>query len=120
MLRMQQSHKYSGQGNPGKSRLHNWWRIRSIRISSRNNGRIKKRQDRFCIKLYIIFYEITFVILLYGSTTVIRTKTLFFNTGEITNFSREIQNPKHYFFYQMKIVTNFQLQIQNSKLQTLS
>ena len=22
--------------------LHNWWRIRSIRISSRNNGRIKK------------------------------------------------------------------------------
>ena len=25
-----------------KSCLHNWWRIRSIRISSRNNGRIKK------------------------------------------------------------------------------
>ena len=32
--------------------LHNWWRIRSIRISSGNNGRIKKRQDRFCTKLW--------------------------------------------------------------------
>ena len=66
-----------GTRKPVKSFLHNWWRIRSIRISSRNNGRIKKRQDRFCIKLHIIFYEIRFVILLYGFTTVIRTKTLF-------------------------------------------
>ena len=79
-----------------------------------------RSQDRFCIKLYIIFYETTFVILLYGSTTVIRTKTLFFNTGEITNFSCEIQNPKHYFFLPDEIATKFQLQIQNSRLQTLS
>ena len=26
---------------------------------------------------------------------------------EITNFSCEIQNPKHYFFYQMKLLQNF-------------
>ena len=28
--------------NEKTSKKHNWWRIRSIRISSRNNGRIKK------------------------------------------------------------------------------
>ena len=72
---------------PVKSSLHNWWRIRSIRISSRNNGRVKKQQDRFCIKLYIIFYEIRFVILFCGSRTVRRTKTLFFNISEILQIS---------------------------------
>ena len=30
------------QQDTEKRCLHNWWRIRSIRISSRNNGRIKK------------------------------------------------------------------------------
>ena len=35
----------------------------------------RKQQDRFCIKNFTLyFYEITFVILLYGSTNVIRTK----------------------------------------------
>ena len=116
---MQQSHKYSGTRKPVKSALHNWWRIRSIRISSRNNGRIKKRQDRFCIKLYIIFYEITFVILLYGSTTVIRTKTLFSTQVklQISVAKFKIQNT---IFLPDEIATKFQLQIQNSRLQTLS
>ena len=72
---------------PVLSCLHNWWRIRSIRISSRNNKKTKKRQDRFCIKLYIIFYEIRFLILLCGSRNVIRTKTFFFNTSEILQIS---------------------------------
>ena len=36
-----------------------------------------KQQDRFCIKLYIIFYEIGFVTSLCGFRTAIRTKTLF-------------------------------------------
>ena len=31
----------NGQNKRRKGRLHNWWRIQSIRISSRNNGRIK-------------------------------------------------------------------------------
>ena len=31
-----------GRNKRRKGRLHNWWRIQSFRISSRNNGRIKK------------------------------------------------------------------------------
>ena len=116
----QRRNKKTGKKHPAyeeKAPLHNWWRIHRIRISSRNNGRIQKRQDRFCIKLYIIFYEIRFVILLYGSTSVIRTKTLFFNTGEITNFSHENQNPKHYFFFLTdEIATKFS--VTNSKFKT--
>ena len=86
---------------PRKSCLHNWWRIRSIRISSRNNEKTKKRQDRFCIKLYIIFYEIRFVILLCGSRNVIRTKNvLFFNTREILQISIvKFKIQKHYFSF---------------------
>ena len=60
-----------------KSSLHNWWRIRALGFHQETTEESKKRQDRFCIKLHIIFYEIRFVILLYGFTTVIRTKTLF-------------------------------------------
>ena len=63
---------------PVKSCLHNWWRIRSIRISSRNNGSIRKTTRSVLYKtLHYIFYEIRFVILLYGFTTVFCTKTLF-------------------------------------------
>ena len=97
--------------------MHNWWRIRSIRISSRNNGRIKKRQDRFCIKFYIIFYEIRFVILLCGSRTVIRTKTLFFNTSEILQISvAKFKNQNTIFFYTDEIATKFS--VTNSKFKT--
>ena len=69
----------------------------------------------------LYFYEIRFVILLYGSTNVIRTKTLFFNTSEILQISVaqfKIQNT--IFFLPDEIATKFQLQIQNSKLQMLS
>ena len=59
----------------------------------------RKRQGRFCIQtLHYIFHEITFVILLYGSTNVIRTKTLIFNASKILQIS--VQNSKkeiHYF-----------------------
>ena len=63
----------------------------------------RKRQDRFCIQTlhYIFFHEITFVILLYGSTNVIHTKTLFFNASKILQIS--VRNSKkkkkkiHYF-----------------------
>ena len=104
---------------PVKSCLHNWWRIRSIRISSRNNGRIKKQQDQFCIKLYIISYEIKFVIS-FCSRMVIRTKTLFLNTSEILQISVVKFKIQNTIFQHMKLLQKFQLQIQNSKLQTLS
>ena len=53
----------------------------------------RKRQDRFCIQtLHYIFHEITFVILLYGSTNVIRTKTLIFNASKILRIS--VRNSK--------------------------
>ena len=99
---------------PVKSRLHNWWRIRSIRISSRNNGRIKKQQDQFCIKLYFIFYEIKFVIL-FCSRTVIRTKTLFFNTSEILQISVVKFKIQNTIFQHMKLLQNFsyKFKIQN-------
>ena len=99
---------------PVKSCLHNWWRIRSIRISSRNNGRIKKQQDQFCIKLYIIFYEIKFVIL-FCSRTVIRTKTLFFNTSEILQISVVKFKIQNTIFQHMKLLQNFsyKFKIQN-------
>ena len=109
-----------GTRKPVKRTLHNWWRIRSIRISSRNNGRIKKQQDQFCIKFYIIFYEIKFVIL-FSSRTVIRTKTLFFNTSEILQISVvkfKIQNT--IFFQHMKLLQNFSYKFKIQKLQTLS
>ena len=99
---------------PVKRRSHNWWRTRSIRISSRNNGRIKKQQDQFCIKLYIIFYAIKFVIL-FSSRTVIRTKTLFFNTSEILQISVVKFKIQNTIFQHMKLLQNFsyKFKIQN-------
>ena len=99
---------------PVKRCSHNWWRIRSIRISSRNNGRIKKQQDQFCIKLYIIFYEIKFVIL-FSSRMVIRTKTLFFNTSEILQISVVKFKTQNTIFQHMKLLQNssYKFKIQN-------
>ena len=86
-------------------------------------------------KLYIIFYEITFVILLYGSTNVICTKRYFSTQVKYYKFQFEIQkryiifnsrkpflnakslNPKTPLFNQRKLL---QISVTNSKLQTLS
>ena len=38
-----------------KSSLHNWWRIRGIRISSRNNGRIKNTTELVLYKILHYF-----------------------------------------------------------------
>ena len=52
----------------------------------------RKQQDRFCIQtLHYIFHEITFVILLYGSTNVIRTKHFFSTQVKYYKFHFEIQ-----------------------------
>ena len=60
-----------------KSCLHNWWRIRSINISSRNNGRIKKTTR---LVLYQTLHYFVPDYLHFGCivlANVISTKTLF-------------------------------------------
>ena len=81
---------------------------RGIRISSRNNERIKttnkndgkinkKLQDWFCIKLYTILVPNLLHFYLYGFRNLTSTKP-YFQIEEITkNFSCKIQNPKPYF-----------------------
>ena len=71
---------------------------RGIRISSRNNGKIKKTTRLVLYKTLHYFCTKLASFGLHGSRNVISTKTLFFYFEEITtNFSYEIQNPKHYF-----------------------
>ena len=57
----------------------------------------RQQQDWFYIKLYIIFCAKLASFCLYGSRNVISTKHYFQHKENITNFSYEIQNPKHYF-----------------------
>ena len=57
----------------------------------------RKQQDRFCIKNFTLyFYEITFVILLYGSTNVIRTKRYFSTQVNYYKFQLQNSKSKHY------------------------
>ena len=99
---------------PVKSRLHNWWRIRALGFHQETTEESGKQQDRFCIKLCIIFYEIKFVIL-FCSRTVIRTKTLFFNTSEILQISVVKFKIQNTIFQHMKLLQNFsyKFKIQN-------
>ena len=87
-----------GTRKPVKSSLHNWWRIRSIRISSRNNRRIQKTTRSVLYKNFTLyFHEITFIFLLYCSTNVIRTKHYFSMQVKYYKFQFKIQNTRHYF-----------------------
>ena len=79
-----------------------------------------KQQDRFCIKLYIIFYEIRFVISLCGFRTAIHTKTLFFNTSEILLISIAKFKIQNTIFLTDEIATKFSFTNSKFKLQTLS
>ena len=85
---------------PIKGCLHNWWRIRSIRISSRNNGRIKKTTRLvlyktlhyfaldylhfFCTKTQVKYYKFCYEIQKY--------KTLFSTRGNYS--SAQVRNSK--------------------------
>ena len=42
-----------------KGCLHNWWRIRALGFHQETTEESRKQQDWFCIKLYIISYQIT-------------------------------------------------------------
>ena len=42
-----------------KGRLHNWWRTRALGFHQATTEESRKQQDWFCIKLYIILYQIT-------------------------------------------------------------
>ena len=98
---------------------------RGIRISSRNNGRIKKMTRLVLYKTLHYFCTKLASFGLYGSRNVISTKTLFFYFEEITtNFSHKNQNPNIIFNASMKfkIQTLFstqgyccKFQLQNSK-----
>ena len=83
---------------------------RGIRISSRNNERIetimKKLQDWFCIKLYIIFLVPNLLhFYLYGSRNIISTKPYFQCEEITTNFSYKIQNHRCYLNVSRNIIT---------------
>ena len=69
---------------------------RGIRISSRNNERIKtltrEPQDWFRIKLHIIFVPNLLHFYLYGFRNVISIKTLFSTRGNYSKF--QLQNSK--------------------------
>ena len=108
-----------------KSCLHNWWRIRSIRISSRNNGRIKKTTR---LVLYQTLHYFVPDYLHFGCivlANVISTKTLFLISRQITtNFSMKFKSKtlfstrvhdsksKHYFATRGNCC---KFQLQNSK-----
>ena len=42
-----------------KGCLHNWWRTRALGFHQETTEESRKQQDWFCIKLYIISYQIT-------------------------------------------------------------
>ena len=108
-----------------KSCLHNWWRIRSIRISSRNNGRIKKTTR---LVLYQTLHYSLSDYLHFGCivlANIISTKNLILISRQITTkfttklkpkilFSMRVRNSKskHYFATRGNC---FKFQLQNSK-----
>ena len=81
----------------------------------------RKRQDWFCIKLYINFCTKLASFGLYGSRNVISIKILFYFEKITTNFNTKIQNQKHYFQREYEtqnpnIIFNLRkFQLQNSK-----
>ena len=42
--------------------LHNWWRTRALGFHQETTEESRKQQDWFCIKLYIISYQITCIL----------------------------------------------------------
>ena len=105
--------------------LHNWWRIRSIRISSRNNGRIKKTTR---LVLYQTLHYFVPDYLHFGCivlANVISTKNLILISRQITTkfstkfksktlFSTRVRDSKskHYFVTPGNCC---KFQLQNSK-----
>ena len=62
-LRTQSSKKTSKQqAIHGKRHLHNWWRIRALGFHQETMKELRKQQDWFCIKLYIISYQTSFIL----------------------------------------------------------
>ena len=53
------THKHSTREREKKGCLHNWWRIRALGFHQETTEESRKQQDWFCIKLYIILYQIT-------------------------------------------------------------
>ena len=108
-----------------KSCLHNWWRIRSIRISSRNNGRIKKttRLVLYQTLHYFVPDYLHFCCIILPN--VISTKNFILISRQITTkfttklkskilFSTRVRGSKskHYFATRGNY---FKFQLQNSK-----
>ena len=107
--------------------LHNWWRIRSIRISSRNNGRIKKTTRLVLYKTlhyfahdYLHFYctkTLFSMQVKYYKFLLQKFKNTkhYFQLEEITLQRKyEIQDTKHY-FQPKEIAANFSYKIQNHR-----
>ena len=42
--------------------LHNWWRTRALGFHQETTEESRKQQDWFCIKLYIISYQTSFIL----------------------------------------------------------
>ena len=42
--------------------LHNWWRIQALGFHQETTEESRKQQDWFCIKLYIISYQTSFIL----------------------------------------------------------
>ena len=64
--------------------MHNWWRIWALGFHQETTEESRTQQNWFCIKLYIILYQTSFILVY----------TVLENVINITNFSTksEIQN----------------------------
>ena len=58
----QKYHAQSGGQKQVKSILHNWWRIQALGFHQETTEESRQQQDWFCIKLYIILYQTSFIL----------------------------------------------------------
>ena len=77
----QKYHAQPSERKPVKSILHNWWRIWALGFHQETTEESRQQQDWFCIKLFIILYQTSFICL-YGSRNVISTKHYFLMQGK--------------------------------------